>query len=141
MSESRARSTLVKKLRPLDAQPMEVKGREGVPDVEHIYGWIEIKYKPRWPTRMKADTVIKFPHKLMPSQKLWLRRRARRGGAAVLCAKVDRDWFFWSASTFDLDLFDNMTRSQMIASADRYYSKTLREKDLIPWLKSIHPSQ
>jgi len=142
MSEAATRSTLVKRLRVLDAQPIEVKGREGVPDLEHIYGWVEIKYKPRWPKRMKADTIIKFPHSLMVSQRNWLQRRAGvRGGAAVLCAKVDKDWFFWNCATFDLDKFNNMTRGEMIDTAARYYSGRLNTKDLIPWLISLHPSQ
>lgn len=140
MSEAAARSSLIKKIRVLDPQPIEVKGRRGVPDVEHIYGWIELKFKPRWPKYLKADTVIKFPHKLEIPQRNWLERRARRGGAAVLCAKVEKDWFFWNVATFDLNRFDNMTRSEMIDSADRYYSNTLNAKDLIPWLISIHPS-
>lgn len=141
MSEATARSTLVKRLRVLDAQPIEVKGREGVPDIEHIYGWIEVKFRPKWPVRMKPDTIIKWPHKLMVSQKRWLERRVSRGGAAVLCGKVERDWFFWDCANFNLDLFDNQTKSGMIATAGRYYPKALNHKDLIDWLTSLHPSQ
>lgn len=141
MSEAAARSTLVKRLRVLDAQPVEVKGRSGVPDVEHIYGWIELKFKPRWPARLKADTVIKWPHKLEKAQKVWLRRRVMRGGAAVLCGKIDRDWFFWDCANFDLDLFDNQTKAEMLETADRYYHIRLDNKDLIEWLISLHPSQ
>ena len=142
MSEAEARKTLVKKLRPLDAQPIEVKGRAGVPDVEHIYGWIEMKFKPKWPVRNPSTTVIKWPHKLEVPQQRWLERRAQmRGGAAVLCGKVDRDWFFWNCATFDLNLFDHQTKSEMIASADKYYHIRLNHKDLIPWLISLHPSQ
>ena len=138
MSEAAARSTLVKRLRPLDAQPVEVKGRAGVPDVEHIYGWIELKFKPKWPKFLKPDTVIKWPHKLEPAQKVWLRRRVHRGGAAVLCGKIDRDWFFWNVETFDLDQFDHQTQREMNDTADRVYRNHLDHKDLIPWLISLH---
>lgn len=141
MSEAQARSTLVKRLRVLDAQPIEVKGRKGVPDLEHIYGWIELKFKPKWPKFLKADTIIKFPHKLEVSQQRWLERRVRRGGAAVLCAKVDKDWFFWDCANFDLNKFDNMTKSEMISTSGRYYKGRLLDKDLIAWLISLHPSQ
>jgi|SRR6056297_1476963 len=139
MSEARARSTLVKRLRVLDAQPVEVKGRSGVPDLEHIYGWIELKFKPKWPKYLRDDTIIKWPHKLEPAQKVWLRRRVNRGGAAVLCGKVDRDWFFWDCAKFELDLFDNQPKSEMIYTADRYYKGRLNNKDLIAWLISLHP--
>lgn len=139
MSEARARSTLVKRLRVLDAQPIEIKGRSGVPDLEHIHGWIELKFKPRWPVRMKEDTVIKWPHKLAPAQRRWLERRVSRGGAAVLCGKIDKDWFFWNCATFDLGQFDNQTKSEMIATADRYYRLRLDHKDLIEWLISLRP--
>lgn len=141
MSEAQARSTLVKRLRILDAQPIEVKGRNGVPDVEHIYGWIEMKYRPKWPKYMKADTVLKWPHKLSVPQRNWLQRRVNRGGAAVLCGKIDKDWFFWDCARFDLDLFDNQTKSEMIKSAiecGRHYKYRLDHKDLITWLTSLH---
>ncbi len=137
MSENARRSTLVKKLRPLDAMPVEVKGRKGVPDINHRYGWIEVKFKPKWPGKQKADHIIKWPHKLLSEQEVWLNRRVRRGGQAVVCGVVQQTWFFWNVATFDLKQFDNQTRAEMYSSADLFFERNLEARRLITWLSNI----
>ena len=133
MSESGVRASLVDRLRCLDAQSIEVPIKSGVPDVNFKNGWIEIKFKESWPKN--ADEVpIKFKHPITPAQKVWMRRRVRKGGRCFVCAKVASEWFFWDVARFDLDLFNNMTRLQMLESCHLHFKFRINDDILIDFL-------
>lgn len=135
MSESSSvRSPLVRKLRSLDAQPIESPMKSGVPDINYRSGWIECKYKPSWPSRIGADHIIKWPHALGKSQIVWIKRRVNRGGRVILCGKIASDWFFWDCATFNIDLFNNQTRAEIFGSADLHFNRVIKDRELIQWL-------
>lgn len=140
MSENSAKSTLIKAIRPLDPCAIEspMTGL-GIPDVNHRYGWIEMKAMKLWPK--SCDTrPVKFEHPLSKEQQVWLYRRERAGGAALVCAKVSRSWFFWSGKHIkENNLWDNMTRPQMIQEAVAYYPNNLDKAHLIDFLKKYQP--
>lgn len=135
MSESGMRSSLVTRLDKLDAQSIEVPIKNGVPDVNFNGGWIECKFKESWPR--DADTKpVRFKHPVMPGQKVWLRRRVRKGGRCFLTAKIGTEWFWWNLNNFDLDLFDHMTRPQMMESCHLHFRYKVDTLALINFLEN-----
>lgn len=137
MSEtSSVRSPLVRKLKRIDAQPIESPMKGGVPDVNHRFGWIECKYKPQW-TRNCDKSPVKFPHPLTKGQKVWIRRRVRAGGSVSVCAKVRMDWFFFDCSTWELNRFNCMTRPEMMEECGLHFNTRMDVEVLIKWLASI----
>lgn len=108
----------------------------GVPDVNHRYGWIEMKALDGWP-KVGPDKPIRFRHQLQTNQKVWIRRRLRRSGSVALCAKVGSEWFFWDCKSLDLDRFGNMTKAEMMDSSSLHYKRILDVRELIIWLSEI----
>lgn len=136
MSEASMRSNLVKKLSSLDAVAIESPGTGlGIPDVNFIGGWMECKWMRYWPK--SADTrPVKFPHPLSKEQQVWLWRREHYGGTALVVAQVSRSWFFWSGKNIkENNLWDNMTRPQMIREAELYFRNGLEVVELLNYLQ------
>ena len=74
--EQRQRPLVVKALNKagLDATSVENPACPGCPDVQHIDGWLELKYLEKWPKR--AATTVRIEH-FSPQQRVWLYRRFR----------------------------------------------------------------
>jgi hypothetical protein len=72
--EQNQRQVFVKALnkRGLDACSVENPACPGTPDVQHIDGWLELKFKEEWPKR--PDTTVRIEH-FSPQQRVWLLRR------------------------------------------------------------------
>jgi len=135
MSESAMKSTLVKALTSLDPQCIEspVTGL-GIPDVNFIGGWFECKNLDSWPKGAEVNPV-RFPHPLSKEQGIWLYRRTRAGGFAMVCAKVSTEWFFFDG-TWIKDKWDKMTRPEMIHNADLYLPGKLDKDRLLNFIRS-----
>jgi len=135
MSENSMKGTLVKRLSTLDACSIESPMTGiGIPDVNYIGGWIECKSMKAWPKGCDKNPV-KFDHALSKEQQVWLYRRERAGGVALVCAKVSTSWFFFSGRTIkENNLWDNMTRPQMHHWAMKVFEKSLPQKELCDWL-------
>lgn len=58
----------------LDPQRLEAWNKLGVPDVNFIFGWIELKHMAAWP--MRESTLISIRH-FRPEQRAWLTRRCK----------------------------------------------------------------
>lgn len=69
----------------LDPQRVEDAVRMGVPDINYLHGWIELKVSPGWPKR--ADSRLPLEH-FTPAQRVWLVRRCRYGGKAFVLLRV-----------------------------------------------------
>lgn len=133
MSEADSRQILVRTLKPLDAISIETKIRAGVQDVNFAWGWIECKYLKTWPKT--ADTSpVRFSHGFMPAQIVRARKRAAAGGVSLLCAQVQKDWFFFQGEKMG-PLFGNLTRPQMTEEASIVFWGGLRQKELIEFLR------
>jgi len=80
------------KVRPMlfgwDPVRIENRAALGTPDVNHIHGWIELKWMPKWPVR--ADTPVTIDH-FTAQQKTWLRRRCVSGGKAHVLLGIGGD--------------------------------------------------
>ena len=74
----------------LDAQPVENVTRVGTPDVECIVGWIELKKTKEWPA--DPDGIVVLDHDLSKGQRIWLRRRMRKGGRAWVLVQIAQDF-------------------------------------------------
>jgi hypothetical protein len=136
MSETSMRKNLVKKLKPVDACSIESPSTGvGIPDINFKEGWMECKWLRYWPK--SADTKpVTFPHPLSKAQQIWLWRRERCGGVALVVAQVSKSWFFWSGKHIrDNKLWGNMTRPQMIAEAELYFPNGLEVENLLNYLR------
>ena len=132
MSEAGSKSNLIKKLKPLDALPIEHKFRVGIADVECIGAWIECKWMRSWPKNCDTSPV-KFPHPLLKEQGIRARNRWKAGGLHMVCVQVGREWFFFSGLDIK-DHFDKMTRPQMREKAILYFDKGLDRDRLIGFI-------
>lgn len=136
MTEASAKSVLIKRLAPLDAVAIESpRTGLGIPDVNISLGWIECKAMKAWPKNCDTRPVI-FPHPLSKEQQVWLYRRERAGGLALVMGKVSNVWFFWSGRKIkERNLWDNMTRPQMYQEAEKVFTGKLNGPELIDFLK------
>jgi len=66
----------------------------GTPDVNYIDGWLELKWARKWPSR--ATTPFRLDH-FTQQQRVWLKRRADRGGNAHVLLQVGTDWMLFDA--------------------------------------------
>ncbi len=132
MSESSMRQRLVAALKPLDAVPIENSLRAGTPDVNYIGGWMELKWLRSWPVR---GGIISLPH-YTNGQRLWLRRRGKRGGVALLVLQVGKQWLFfdWEYAWY---IGRTETRIDLYENAVKHFPYGLKNKELVAWLRSL----
>jgi len=106
--ESNTWKTLRRALKSLDPVRIENRLEKGTPDVNFLYGWIEVKQIDKWPVR--KETPLRVPH-FSPDQRTWLRRRWRAGGLAAVAIKVERDWL----------LFDGPVAASILGHNDKRF--------------------
>lgn len=126
------RQRVVKALRPLDAISVENSAYPGTPDVNYVEGWIELKWVREWPAR--EGTAVPVKH-FTPQQRVWLKRRWYRNGAAWLLLQVGRTWLLFDGATASqiVGLVDKRT---LINRARRVWFSGLVDKELEEWLIS-----
>lgn len=78
------RKIVVKMLQPLHGVSIESGVGIGVPDVNCVYGWIELKSVD---LPVKPDTPVRVKH-FTREQKIWLQLREAAGGLALLLLKA-----------------------------------------------------
>lgn len=96
MSEKALAGHVMKALKPLDGQRVENACGRGTPDVNYVYGWIELKQEDNWPK--KPETPLKLGHDLTLEQRIWLTRRSEKGGIALVLLQVARDYLLLSGA-------------------------------------------
>lgn len=79
----------------LDAHRVENVSRSGMPDVNYVLGWIELKHLAAMPVRPKTPVRVKTLVD-RPEQATWLHRRWVKGGLCWLLVRVDRQLFMFS---------------------------------------------
>ena len=87
MSESEMWNAIRPVLKPLDPVRVESPISPGLPDVNYVGGWIELKYVDRWPVR--PDTPLKIDH-FTKQQRIRHRKRRQAGGKSFVLIKVDK---------------------------------------------------
>ncbi len=118
ISEKTLRRNVITMLQPLDAIAVENPAHIGTPDVCFIEGWIELKVVKRWPPR---GGILRLEH-FTNQQRVWLLRRCRLGGRAILLLQVGLEWL----------LFDGETAANLVGRADK---ETLLKSAAQHWLK------
>ena len=144
MRESLMRKRVVKALAAFDARPIDgVTTDQGVPDVECLLGWIELKHLPRFPAR--AGTPVRVPH-FTREQRGWLRRRWRAGGHAYLLLGVGtRDdktaqWFLFQGDVA-ADRLGDMDRMELAAGCIAWWPNGLHDEVLVTVLDRCHKNR
>lgn len=127
MSEQTQRRRIVKALRDLDAVSIENPAHPGTPDVNYIEGWIELKWLRRWPRNADVSPVL-LEH-YTQGQRVWHRRRARRGGRVFVLLQVGKEWLLFKGDTAALNL-GKVTRPELYRLAIRHWDKGLKEEEL-----------
>jgi hypothetical protein len=86
--EKTLRKEVCKILRDAGLDPMAVENRcaIGVPDVECVAGWIELKTA----DGCDEDKVLRLAHDLGPEQRIWIRRRIKRGGSVWVLLQIGK---------------------------------------------------
>jgi hypothetical protein len=131
MSERDQRGRVVKALKHLDAISVENRVLPGTPDVEYIGGWVELKWIRSWP-RNSDVSPVHVDH-FTPQQRVWLKRRWRRGGRAfVLLQAGGQDWLLLDGETA-AQCLGRATRKELYIRALITW-KGLNEKELATWL-------
>lgn len=127
------KSILTKALASLDPVCIESpRTGLGIPDVNFIGGWFECKSLDSWP-KGADNNPVRFPHPLSKEQGIWLYRRAKSGGFAMVCAKVSCSWFFFDGIWIK-DRWGRMNRGEMILEADLYMQKKLEKDRLLQFI-------
>jgi hypothetical protein len=129
MSERALRRRVVTALKTLDAIAVENPAYPGTPDVCYIEGWIELKQVDKW-----TAGVLRIPH-FTPQQRVWLKRRWRRGGEAYLLLQVERDWLVFDGATAS-EIVGRGDRRQLEEAALKNWRGLDGEKELAGWLRS-----
>lgn len=66
--------------------PFRIEGAaKGTPDVNHKYGWVELKWLEDWPVR--EDTIVAVEH-YTPEQRTWHMRRCFSGGCCHVLIEI-----------------------------------------------------
>lgn len=122
MSEAAFRREFNQVIAPLDPVSVEnlLTGKTGIgtPDVNHTYGWVELKWLRSYPKR--ETTPVRIDH-YTDEQRSWLLRRYMADGGAWLVLKIRTDWYLFNALQAQKVGF--LTKSEMQETADCYFDK------------------
>lgn len=130
MSEKYMRQFLVSTYRHLDMKPVENAVGPGTPDVNYIEGWVELKEMDKW-TR-DCETKPFLINHFTPQQRVWLSRRARRGGRVFLLLKVAQDWLLYDGSTASTHV-GRVSKPELFRLAKAHWNP-FNKKELESWL-------
>ena len=138
MAESGMRENLCRRLKKLDAVAVENPARPGTPDVNFIGGWIECKWLRAWPKRV--GTPVKLDHPLLAGQKVWIRRRNRRGGKAWVMLQCGREWLLFRGGVA-CDFLGTSTRQELYRHVYHVWRSGLDADELIAVLETNRPDR
>ena len=128
MSEADFRRDFVFLTRGLDAHPIENLLKAGIPDVNLVTGWVELKWLREWPAR--ATTIVRLDH-YTDTQRQWLLTRWQAGGGAWLVLRCRQEWFCWTAPAAQRVGF--LTRTELEMCATHHVDKKPTPDQLCSW--------
>lgn len=127
MSEAAFWGTVKDALFGWDPVRVETSEKDGIPDVNHVHGWIELKQEDEWPVR--PDTPLRVPH-YSQQQRVWHKRRCLAGGRCHVLIKVKNDiLLFWGDVA--ADHLGHLPRAELLKHAHCHW--TTRQK----WKKEL----
>ena len=118
MSESQMWSRIRPHFAGLDPVRIEDRAR-GVPDVNYVEGWIELKQIKNWP--VKPETIVKVNHFTVP-QRVWLTRRNKASPNCFILLHVDMtdEWLLFNGKT-GAHILGKVTRKVLFQHNYRYW--------------------
>lgn len=123
-----------KYLLELDPQRIESDCTPAFPDVEYVGGTVELKYEKAWPKRPTTNLNVKSLTK-NPKQRVWWKRRARKGGRVFVLLRVADDWLLFHGVDA-AEFLCYSTQSQLLEIAIKCWGKKLKGEELCLILKS-----
>jgi len=99
-----------------DAVRVETSEKDGIPDVNHAHGWIELKVAD-WPVR--EETCVDFTH-YSQQQRVWHRRRAMAGGRVHILCRIGQDILLFRGDVA-WNLLGKATKQELIDNASGYW--------------------
>ncbi len=86
----------------------------GIPDVNYIYGWIELKSVSQWP---KRGGPLPVPH-YKPEQRVWGMKRWLAGGLSWVLLRVEKegDWLLFQGNVA-CEVLGRSTKDNLFAAA------------------------
>ena len=130
MSEQTQRRNIIITLKPLDGVAVENSVGPGTPDVNYRDGWIELKWMRGWP-KIPAHHPILIHH-YTAQQRLWIRRRGRKGGKAFLLLQVGREWLLFKHE--EAYFVGKISRDELYKTAYKVWSNGLNKEEFISCL-------
>lgn len=131
MSESGMRQRTVKALKLLDAISVENPAYPGTPDINFIGGWIECKWLRSWP--LSDKTIVKIGH-YTNQQKVWARRRIRRGGNVWFMLQCGKEWLLIKGDVAAKQV-GSCTRKELIQISAKSWLTGLKDQELLEFIK------
>lgn len=134
MSERDMRRNVMRRLRELDAKPVENPVWPGTPDVNYVEGWIELKWARAWPVNGNTSPVL--IHHYTPQQRVWLARRWKAGGNSCLLLQVGKEWLLFTGEVAAVHV-GRATRVELERLAVRHWRNGLITEELISCLNNL----
>lgn len=133
-SESTLRKKLVALLRTVNAMAVENRVGPGTPDVcvVSLGIWIEVKRTMKFPAR--EESIVRLDHELLPTQKVWLNRCARRGGKAYVLTQIANEYFLHHGQDAAEVLGFLSRKSMTVSAALHCVGWDALEHQLLPFL-------
>lgn len=116
MSESAFWKHVKEALFGWDPVRVETPYKDGIPDVNHIHGWIELKVA-KWPVRPITPVGFK---KYYQQQRVWHKRRCHAGGLCHLLVRINKDVLLFRADVA-ADICGKLPQEELIRRAVRYW--------------------
>ena len=133
MSESALRGKVVRDLKNYDARAVENSVGPGTPDVNCTLGWVELKVLDGWKRGCDEKPVL-LDH-YVPAQRIWHKRRWRKGGSVWVLLRIGRlEYFLFDGHTAGCHL-GKISRPIMKEMCVRYWNKGYKLEELVECLK------
>lgn len=99
----------------------------GTPDVNYVFGWVELKYLRNWPKR--STTKVRLDH-YTPQQRAWaIKRSAFQGKVYFLLRVCESEWILYEGSRAAM-LVGTLTRDELVKKADAYWTRLPTSEEL-----------
>lgn len=131
MAEDRVRTVVLAALRPLHAVHVENVMLAGMPDINYVDGWLELKWLKSWPRR--PETVVAVPE-FKPEQRVFLFNRCRAGGQARVLLRVGKSWLLLPGQWSAIYLGRSAVKVQIEEAAEKYWRNQLAGHELLAYL-------
>ena len=128
-SESQMWRTLRPAMLSLDPVRIECKVDEGVPDVNYLTGWLELKYADCPAT--DPQYIPRLPH-FTPEQRRWLSRRWKAGGLVWLMLRTEGEWLLFDG--YSAAILGSAPLYALRMRAAARWEDTPESQELCSWL-------